>query len=313
LPGRLHSRRAADLGVSRLQGGRGACITGMNGGSAARSHHTHVGIRVLCGERQRRFDQAGHAGTGRVRPYDASCPVGCPGNAERQHGDDHQSAVQRGAWRRLWRPGRHHLRRPQRSRRLYRQRRRRRERRGGQRVVHREQTFTVQSPSRGTCNIVDPINVQCFFARYGARAASGGIHPGESATITYPSNGHGILDSVSVNYDFADIFPGCRPSGFGSDLRFGPTFTAGAAAADCLAPTNVRITAMHINTKQRTASFRQTAQHATGFGCRLERNNTVMFSHSCGAHKVYANPLPAARTSIRCGGSTNPGSHWTSR
>jgi hypothetical protein len=159
--------------------------------------------------------------------------------------------------------------------------------------------FTVNSPSGiGSCNVLDYINAFCSFARYTGEDASGGLHPGQSATITYPTNAPGSLGSVSVNFDYDDIFPHCRPSGYGDDAVFHSDFgelgsTAAASSAnDCLPPVKVRITAVHINKKKHTASFHQTAKHATGFGCILKRNNKVMFDHSCGATKAYTHRLP---------------------
>jgi hypothetical protein len=159
------------------------------------------------------------------------------------------------------------------------------------------QPFTVNSASPiNGCDIIDSINVDCVFADPNSNDTSQGIQPGQSATITYPTNAPGVLASVSLNFDFDNLYLYCRPSNFGSDLRFQSNFTAvgSSAANNCLPPAKVRITAMHINTRKHTASFRQTAKHATGFGCILKRNNEVVSDHNCGAKEVYRR-LPSGR------------------
>lgn len=157
--------------------------------------------------------------------------------------------------------------------------------------------FTVNSPAPiNECDVLDYLNVVCYFSSYIAPQASGGLHPGQSATITYPTNAPGTLGSVAVNFDYDDLFPHCRPSGYGDDMAFRSDFTelgSAAGANNCLPPSKVRITAMKINTKKHTASFHQTARRASGFGCMLKRNNKVLFDHSCGAKKVYGNRLPS--------------------
>ncbi len=153
--------------------------------------------------------------------------------------------------------------------------------------------FTATSASPiNECSIMDYINAECDFADPNSPDTSTGIQPGQSVTITYPTNMPGYLDTVSVNFDFDNLFLTCRPSGFGSDLLFSPDFTGlgripeTSSDNSCLPPSKVQITAMHIDTRKRTASFHQTAKGANGFGCRLSRDGTLMFDHSCGATKA---------------------------
>lgn len=158
--------------------------------------------------------------------------------------------------------------------------------------------ITVTSPSSlNGCSITDYNKVNCTFADANSNDTSQGIHPGQSATITYSTDAPGYLQSVSVNFDFDDLYLYCRPSAFGSDLRFHSDFTAvgSSAANNCLPPAKVRITSMHINTRKHTARFHQTATGARGFRCELYRNGRLKFDHTCGATKVYANRLPRGR------------------
>jgi hypothetical protein len=159
--------------------------------------------------------------------------------------------------------------------------------------------FTVHSPSSiNECSIMDYINAVCYFANYTGGNASGGLYPGQSATITYPTNKPGYLWSVSVNFDYDDLYPNCRPSGYGDDLVIRSDFTqlgSAASANNCLPPSNVRITGMKINTRKHTASFHQTAVDARKFGCELFRNGRGMADSFCGAKTVYAHRLPSGR------------------
>lgn len=154
------------------------------------------------------------------------------------------------------------------------------------------------SPQFDQCNIQDYLNLVCYFADYETGNASGGIQPGQSATITYATNAPNVLDSVSENFDFEDLYPNCRPNGYGDDLRqssspFGPLATA-AGANNCAPPSKVRINAMHVNAQKRTVSFQQSAKDATkGFNCELLRNGKQLYSHACGANKAYTNALAA--------------------
>jgi hypothetical protein len=161
--------------------------------------------------------------------------------------------------------------------------------------------FTVNSPSSlNSCYVVDDINAHCDFADYRSQNASNGLQPGQSATITYPTNAPGSLWSVSVNFDYDDLYLRCRPDGAGSDLAFRWDFSelasavAGGYASNCAPPSKVRITAMHIDNAKHTASFHQTASGgAHSFGCELIRNGRVMFDHTCGASKAYSKRLPS--------------------
>jgi len=171
--------------------------------------------------------------------------------------------------------------------------------------------FVVTSPSPiNECFIMDSINAQCTFADGTSRNASGGLSPGQSATITYPTNMPGYLWSVSVNYDYDNIYPNCRPGGYGSDFRFSsslPNATA-AASGSCQPPSKVKITSMHVNAAKGTASFTQTAQRATGFFCELLRDNQKMFANSCGAKKTYGHRLPAGSYGYEVWATSHAGS-----
>ena len=89
------------------------------------------------------------------------------------------------------------------------------------------QPFTINptSPVSG-CDIMDSINVDCSFADFNGNDTSQGIQPGQSVSITYPTNAPGYLQSVSLNFDFDNLYLYCRPSNFGSDLRIQSNFTA---------------------------------------------------------------------------------------
>jgi hypothetical protein len=145
----------------------------------------------------------------------------------------------------------------------------------------------------------DNYNLACMFAGYYNNSASGGIAPGQSATITYktsdPSKGN-LLSDVSVAFDFDDLFPNCRPNypGYndalaimdGQNNRFG-------YASDCAPPSKVRITSAKVNHRNHTAAFTQTASHATGFFCQLYKGRKLKFQKTCGATKRYTNRLPS--------------------
>jgi hypothetical protein len=64
-------------------------------------------------------------------------------------------------------------------------------------------------------------------------------------------------------------------------------------APDCVPPLKTKIKSVKINHHAHTASFKQTAQHATTFFCQLYRGGHQMFAHKCGATKVYAHRLPS--------------------
>lgn len=156
-------------------------------------------------------------------------------------------------------------------------------------------TASGGSWSGDNCQILDYLNLVCYFAPYGAANATGGIRPGQTATIDYSTNTPGALDSVSFNFDFDDLYPRCRPGGFGDDVRdlSGPlTPVATTADNSCQPPSKVLIKTMHVNKKKHTAGFHQTAKGARGFRCNLYRNGHLMFGHSCGATKNYTNSLP---------------------
>jgi hypothetical protein len=157
--------------------------------------------------------------------------------------------------------------------------------------------FHRQTPTMTVCNFSNP----------GPDTASGGIAPGQSATITYtvaPADKGNLLFQLYVVFDFDDLWPQCRPSGYSDDVRRSgsPVFGALAAAAtstsfgyasDCVPPLNARITSTKIHAHAHTAAFKQTAQHATGFFCQLYRGRHLKFAHKCGAKKAYTHPLPS--------------------
>jgi hypothetical protein len=153
------------------------------------------------------------------------------------------------------------------------------------------------SPQFDQCVVLDSLNLNCEFADYETGNASGGIQPGQSATITYATNAPNVLDSVSENFDFEDLFPNCRPNGYGDDLRqssspFGPLATA-AGANNCAPPSKIRINSIHVNAQKHTVSFQQSGKDATkGFTCELLRNGKQLYNHACGANKAYTNALP---------------------
>jgi hypothetical protein len=152
-----------------------------------------------------------------------------------------------------------------------------------------------------------PQSTVCVFSSSNADTATGGIAPGESATITYstaPAEKGNLLFELRVDFDFDDLWPQCRPSGYSDDVRHSgnPVFGALAVAAssgsfgyasDCVPPLKARITSTKINAHAHTAAFKQTAQHATGFFCQLYRGRHLMFAHNCGAKKAYTHPLPS--------------------
>lgn len=177
----------------------------------------------------------------------------------------------------------------------------------------------------------DSETMDCHFSAYAAVTASLGIAPGQSATITYYSEAgqrpdtfyddYGpVLRSVYVNFDFGDLVSACRPSGYSdsaSQATFGPSLAMAARklkgtgyASDCVPPLRTRITTAHVNAHARTATFKQTAQHASGFFCQLyrgRRGHRLVFAHNCGATKVYANPLPAGHYIYYVWGLNNHG------
>jgi hypothetical protein len=150
----------------------------------------------------------------------------------------------------------------------------------------------------GDCNTgkFNPDYLTCMFSDYSAFDASGGIAPGDSVTITYtspPGGDANNLWAVDVDFDFDDLGPDCRPSGFSDTLRRAIMSSQKFGyASDCAPPTNVKIVSEHIHQKSRTASFSQSAKHATGYFCELYRGGHMMFAHKCSAKKAYTDSLP---------------------
>jgi hypothetical protein len=150
----------------------------------------------------------------------------------------------------------------------------------------------------GDCNTLrlNPDYMSCMFSDYSAFDASGGIAPGQSATITYGSPPAGVahnLWSLDVDFDFDDLGPDCRPSGFSDTLRWMARSSASFSyASDCAPPLSVSITSERIHQQSRTASFKQTAKHATEYFCELFHGRHSMFAHKCGSKKAYTNRLP---------------------
>jgi hypothetical protein len=150
----------------------------------------------------------------------------------------------------------------------------------------------------GDCSVgrLNPDYLTCMFSDYSAFDASGGIAPGDSVTITYkspPGGDANNLWSVDVDFDFDDLAPDCRPSGFSDTLTWATTSRKKFGyASDCAPPSNVKITSERIHQSSRTASFSQSAKHASGFFCELYKGGHRMFAHKCGAKKAYTNGLP---------------------
>jgi hypothetical protein len=60
-------------------------------------------------------------------------------------------------------------------------------------------------------------------------------------------------------------------------------------------PATPKIDKVQIHPGKHTARFHQKAKGATKFACELLHNGKVLFLHSCGPWKWYANPLRPGR------------------
>lgn len=166
--------------------------------------------------------------------------------------------------------------------------------------------FDITTPATSTVGDCPPVNINghvttfqtlpCFFAVYFGDTASGGIVPGQTATITYSTSNpdkSNVLNSVYVSFDYDDLWPNCRPGGYSDAFAAMATKGPLGYAPDCVPPLKTKIKSVKINHHAHTASFKQTAQHATTFFCQLYRGGHQMFAHKCGATKVYAHRLPS--------------------
>jgi hypothetical protein len=145
----------------------------------------------------------------------------------------------------------------------------------------------------------------CDFASEGSQGQGvGGVPPGQSVTITYttgsspstPTLDGRNLYRLEEHFDFNDKAPRCRPSGYGNEARDPGAFPSRAvAASSCTVPATPKIDKVQIHPRKHTARFHQKAKGATKFACELLHNGKVLFLHSCGPWKWYANPLRPGR------------------
>ena len=182
--------------------------------------------------------------------------------------------------------------------------------------------FTYTTPTTSTVGDCPPVNLRtighvttdqimpCFFAVYSGDTASGGIVPGQTATITYPTSVPDLGDmlfSVYVSFDYDDLWPKCRPGGYSDALAWTATKGPLGFARDCVPPLQTKITSVKINYHAHTAGFKQTAQHATTFFCQLYRGGHQMFARKCGATKAYTHRLPSGTYTYTVWGQNNHG------